>query len=581
MSNNTSENLTMEAVRRCPPREESPVLAIRELSVDFNIGGERVQAIQSVSFDVYAGEILAVVGESGSGKSVSSLASLRLLPDTAHVSGSITTAGTDVISATETEMEALRGDDAAMIFQEPMTAMNPVYTIGHQISAALRAHRTVSAKQAQQLAIEMLERVGMPEPARRAKQYPHQLSGGQRQRAMIAMALICDPKVLIADEPTTALDVTVQAEILDLIKDIQQRTGMAVVFITHDMGVVADIADRVIVMQKGKVVEEAFVNDLFDDPRHAYTRKLLAAVPRLTVSEGTASVVAPKSGEPDARKDIVLSAKDLVVEYPGRLGRRGFRAVQNVSFEVHRGEILGLVGESGSGKSTVGRCAVGLLKATEGELSVCGQDISKLSSRNIRPLRKRFGIVFQDPASSLNPRASIGDSIAEPLRLHGNLGSGKEIRKRVGELLESVELPPSWYERYPHELSGGQRQRIGIARAISLEPELLVADEPTSALDVSVQAKVLEILLELQGRMGFSCLFISHDLAVVESLASKVAVMRNGAIVETGSISQVLQQPQQSYTRRLIAAAPIPDPREQRRRTLERRANAANEVLSA
>lgn len=581
MSNNTSENMTAEAVRRCTPREESPVLSIRGLSVDFNIGGQPIQAIKNVSFDVYAGEILAVVGESGSGKSVSSLASLRLLPDTANVTGSITTAGTEVLSATEAQMEALRGNDAAMIFQEPMTAMNPVYTIGHQISTALRAHRTVNAKEAHRLAVEMLERVGMPEPARRAKQYPHQLSGGQRQRAMIAMALICDPKVLIADEPTTALDVTVQAEILDLIKDIQQRTGMAVVFITHDMGVVADIADRVIVMQKGKVVEEAYVNDLFDDPRHPYTRKLLAAVPRLTISEGFVPDPAAKQVESDQQKDVVLSAKDLVVEYPGRLGRGGFRAVQQVSFEVRRGEILGLVGESGSGKSTVGRCAVGLLKATEGQLVVCGQDISKLSSRSIRPLRKRFGIVFQDPASSLNPRASIGDSIAEPLRLHGNLSSGKDVRKRVGELLESVELPPSWYDRYPHELSGGQRQRIGIARAISLEPELLVADEPTSALDVSVQAKVLEILLELQGRMGFSCLFISHDLAVVESLASKVAVMRNGAIVETGSISQVLQQPQQSYTRRLIAAAPIPDPREQRRRTVARRANAANDVLPA
>lgn len=579
MSNNTSEDLMMEAVRRCPPREEPPVLAIQDVSVDFNIGGQRVQAIKDVSFDVYAGEILAVVGESGSGKSVSSLASLRLLPDTANITGSITTAGTDVMSATEAEMEALRGDDAAMIFQEPMTAMNPVYTIGKQISAALRAHRTIGAKEAHQLAVEMLERVGMPDPARRAKQYPHQLSGGQRQRAMIAMALICDPKILIADEPTTALDVTVQAEILDLIKDIQQRTGMAVIFITHDMGVVADIADRVIVMQKGKVVEEAFVNDLFDDPRHAYTRKLLAAVPRLTVTEATTPVVAEATTHQE--KEVVLSAKNLVVEYPGRLGRRGFRAVQEVTFEVRRGEILGLVGESGSGKSTVGRCAVGLLKATEGELSVCGHDISQLSSRSIRPLRKRFGIVFQDPASSLNPRASIGDSIAEPLRLHGGQTSGKEVRQRVGELLDSVELPSTWYERFPHELSGGQRQRIGIARAISLEPELLVADEPTSALDVSVQAKVLEILLELQGRMGFSCLFISHDLAVVESLASRVAVMRNGTIVESGSISQVLMEPQKAYTRRLIAAAPIPDPREQRRRTAERRAMSANEATSA
>lgn len=571
MSNNMSENLAEAAVRRCQPREETPVLAIRDLSVSFGIGGHRVQAIKDVSFDVYRGEILAVVGESGSGKSVSSLAALRLLPDSADVSGSVTTAELSVLTAKETEMEALRGNSASMIFQEPMTAMNPVYTIGQQISAALRAHRPVGRKEAHNRAIEMLERVGMPEPERRVNQYPHQLSGGQRQRAMIAMALICEPQLLIADEPTTALDVTVQAEILDLIKDIQKKTGMAVVFITHDMGVVADIADRVIVMQKGRVVEEAFVNDLFDDPRHTYTRKLLAAVPRLTVgSRPSAGVPSQHAEQPRDHREVVLSAKDLVIEYPGRLGRRGFRAVENVSLEIRRGEILGLVGESGSGKSTVGRCAVGLLRATEGELNVCGQDIARLSPRNIRPLRKRFGIVFQDPASSLNPRATIGDSIAEPLRLHGPQSSAREVRKKVHELLESVELPGSWYERYPHELSGGQRQRIGIARAISLEPELLVADEPTSALDVSVQAKVLEILLELQRRMGFSCLFISHDLAVVESLASKVAVMRKGAIVETGSISQVLHHPQEAYTKRLIAAAPIPDPREQRRRTLAR-----------
>nr|WP_251041328.1 dipeptide ABC transporter ATP-binding protein [Arthrobacter sp. ISL-30] len=582
MSNNMSENLAAAAVRRCPPRDETPVLAIRDLSVSFGIGGHQVQAIKDVSFDVYRGEILAVVGESGSGKSVSSLAALRLLPDTADVSGSVTTAGLSVLTASEAEMEALRGDSASMIFQEPMTAMNPVYTIGQQIGAALRAHRPVSRKEAQSRTIEMLELVGMPEPERRVNQYPHQLSGGQRQRAMIAMALICEPQLLIADEPTTALDVTVQAEILDLIKDIQKKTGMAVVFITHDMGVVADIADRVIVMQKGMVVEEAFVNELFDEPRHPYSRKLLAAVPRLTVTPQPAgNVTAGLSDEPQERRDVVLSAKDLVIEYPGRLGRRGFRAVEKVSFEIRRGEILGLVGESGSGKSTVGRCAVGLLQATEGELNVCGHDISRLSARNIRPLRKRFGIVFQDPASSLNPRASIGDSIAEPLRLHGPRSSAGDIRKKVRELLESVELPGSWYERYPHELSGGQRQRIGIARAISLEPELLVADEPTSALDVSVQAKVLEILVELQRRMGFSCLFISHDLAVVESLASNVAVMRKGSIVETGSISQVLHQPQEAYTKRLIAAAPIPDPREQRRRTLARQAAAQEDRIAS
>jgi peptide/nickel transport system ATP-binding protein len=576
-----SPNTADAAIRRCSPRDEAPVLAVQDLSVNFRIGGKNVRAIEGVSFDVYPGEILAIVGESGSGKSVSSLAALRLLPETAEATGSITTAGVDVTKATESGMEALRGDNASMIFQEPMTAMNPVYTIGQQISAALRAHRPVDRKEAHRLAVEMLERVGMPEPEVRARQYPHQLSGGQRQRAMIAMALICDPQLLIADEPTTALDVTVQAEILDLIKDIQKRTGMAVVFITHDMGVVADIADRVIVMQKGSVVEEAFVNDLFDDPRHPYTRKLLAAVPRLSVGSRPEAPMpsGPAAAEADTR-DIVLSAKNLIVEYPGRLGRPGFKAVEKVSFEIRRGEILGLVGESGSGKSTVGRCVVGLLRATAGELNVCGHDITRLSARALRPFRKQFGIVFQDPASSLNPRASIGDSIAEPLRLHGPRTSGKDVRGKVHDLLESVELPASWYERYPHELSGGQRQRIGIARAIALEPELLVADEPTSALDVSVQAKVLEILMELQRRMGFSCLFISHDLAVVESLASNVAVMRKGTIVEKGAIANVLHRPQEPYTERLIAAAPIPDPRLQRQRTLARQAAALAETIS-
>ncbi|PSL00294.1 peptide/nickel transport system ATP-binding protein [Murinocardiopsis flavida] len=555
----------------------APVLGLDGLSVDFRLGGEWVPAVKGVSFGVRPGEILAVVGESGSGKSVSTMAVLGLLPPNTRRSGGIRLAERDLLRATVAEMLAVRGREVAMIFQEPMTALNPVYTVGEQIVEAIRCHQRVTKAAARKRAVELLTLVNMPEPEVRADSYPHQLSGGQRQRAMIAMAISGDPKVLIADEPTTALDVTVQAEILDLLRDLRHRLGSAIVVITHDMGVVADLADRVVVMREGEVVEEADVHTLFASPRHDYTRRLLDAVPHLGRTRTGAgrrperaaardSPADPGGGAAD--RDTTLVLDDVVLEYPGRLGRRGYRAVHGVSLDIERGEILGLVGESGSGKSTIGRAVVGLLRPVSGSIGVCGLGGRLNRAQRLR-LSRTVAMVFQDPASSLNPRASIGDSIAEPFRLHRVL-SGAPLTTRVGELLESVELPASWRDRYPHELSGGQRQRVGIARAIALEPELLIADEPTSALDVSVQARVLDLFLDLQQRLGFSALFISHDLAVVETLADRIAVLRDGRLVELGKREQVLHAPKEDYTRDLIAAAPVPDPVEQRRRRTAR-----------
>ena len=444
-----------------------------------------------------------------------------------------------------------------MVFQEPSTALDPVRTVGWQIVQGIRAHRSVSAKEARARAVELLELVGLPDPEQRVDYYPHQLSGGQKQRVVIAMAIACDPDVIVADEPTTALDVTVQAQILDLLLSLRDRLGTAIVLITHNMGVVADVADRVVVMYRGRLVETAPVDRLFAEPRHPYTRALLDAVPHLGREDGPEPV--------DPSNEVVLDVDDLVVEFAGRLGQPAFTAVDHVSLQVRRGEVLGLVGESGSGKSTIGRTAVGLQQPTSGTVSVSGTVVSGLSDARLRPLRSRFGFVFQDPASSLNPRMSIGDCIAEPLRVQTDLSSA-QVDAKVASLLESVQLPASYAARFGHELSGGQRQRISLARAIALDPDLLIADEPTSALDVSVQATVLELFAELQQRVGFACLFISHDLAVVDSLANRVAVLQHGRLVEQGSREDVLRRPQEAYTQRLIAAVPVPDPAEQRRR---------------
>ncbi|MBY6361744.1 ABC transporter ATP-binding protein [Rhodococcoides corynebacterioides] len=530
----------------------SPALTLTDLSVTFATDGGAVRAVSEVSFDVHPGEVLAVVGESGSGKSVSVRSAIGLLPGTASVRGSVTLGDREVTGLGDKQWAQLRGRDVAMVFQEPGSALDPLFTVGYQIVEALRAHpgpdgSRMDKKAARRRAVELLDLVGLPDPERRFGYYPHELSGGQKQRVMIAIAISCEAKVIIADEPTTALDVTVQAEILNLLRDLKDRLGCAIVLITHSMGVVADIADRVVVMKDGEVVEEATVHDLFESPSAEYTRTLLAAVPTLD------PVVADRT----VSDEVVLSVRDLTVQFPGGLGQPVFRAVDDVSFDLHRGETLGLVGESGSGKSTIGRCVAALQKPTSGSVEVLGQDVGRLRGKDLKALRKRFGFVFQDPSTSLNPRLTVGKAVAEPLIVHG-VGKA-EIERTVREWLDAVKLPSGTDARYPHELSGGQRQRASLARALVLKPDLLVADEPTSALDVSVQAAVLDLFEELQTELQFACLFVSHDLAVVDRLAHRVAVLRHGAVVELGTPARILREPAEDYTRRLIAA--IPEPR--------------------
>lgn len=539
------------------------VVEIRDLSVDFEVDKQWIPAVKGVSLTVAKGEVLAIVGESGSGKSTTAMAIPALLPPSARVGGSIKLNGAELLGATNDELRAVRGKDIAVIFQEPMTALNPVYTIGWQIAEAVCAHKKMTRRQARDRAIELLELVDMPEPRKRVKHYPHQLSGGQRQRAMIAQALALDPGLLIADEPTTALDVTVQAEILDLMRDLRHRIDAGIILITHDMGVVADMADRIMVMKDGEVVEEGDADGIFHRAQKPYTQQLLASVPHLgaTLHDGGES--------PEPATDLALNVEHAIIEYAGKGG--SFRAVDDVSFTIGRGEVVGLVGESGSGKSTIGRAAVGLLKVASGAIYVAGKDISTANRKQLRDIRSKVGVVFQDPGSSLNPRWPIGQSIAEPLTLHTDMDRTQR-ESRVKTLLEQVQLPATMRNRFPHQLSGGQRQRVGIARALALEPTLLIADEPTSALDVSVQARVLELFAELQREHGFACLFISHDLAVVELVASRIAVLNHGRLAEFGSDTQVLTAPKDDYTKRLLAAVPVPDPEQQRIRREERKA---------
>ncbi len=534
--------------------EQPAALSFHQLSVTFSTDAGSVRAVDDVTFDVKPGEVLAVVGESGSGKSVSSRAAIGLLPDTARVTGTVLLGDRDVAQLSDKQFTALRGKDIAMVFQEPGAALDPLFTVGYQISEAIRAHSDMNRKQARERAIELMRLVRLPDPEHRYGYYPHELSGGQKQRVVIACAIACDPKVIIADEPTTALDVTVQAEILELLRDLRDRLGSAIVLITHNMGVVADLADRVVVMNAGRVVEIASVAELFAHPTQDYTRTLLDSVPHL----GQGSPQPPAADGPQT--DVVLDVDDLTVEFPG-----GFVAVADVSFTIRRGATLGLVGESGSGKSTIGRCVAALQKPTKGVIKILGQDITGLSQKQLRPVRARFGFVFQDPATSLNPRLRVGDCVAEPLRVH-KVVRGAQLTTRIAELLDAVRLPKDTAARYPHELSGGQRQRASLARALALSPDLLVADEPTSALDVSVQASVLDLFEELQREWEFACLFISHDLAVVDRLADDVAVLRNGMLQEIGPRDQILRNPQTEYTKRLVAAVPVPDPAEQRRR---------------
>jgi peptide/nickel transport system ATP-binding protein len=541
----------------------SPILEVKGLGVDFWVDGTWYPAAIDMNYDVQPGEVLAIVGESGSGKSSSSMALLGLLPSNARVNGSIKLKGREVTNLTDRQLRMVRGRDVAVIFQEPMTALNPVYTVGFQIVEVLRLHMNMGPEDAKARAIELLDMVEMPEPEIAFNKYPHQFSGGQRQRAMIAMAISCDPVLLIADEPTTALDVTVQAEILDLMRNLRHRLNSAIVLITHDMGVVADLADKIIVMKDGLIVESAPIQQLFDSPAHPYTRELLAAVPRLGV--GQVVVTEALANAEKTHAEPVLSLKNVSIEYP-KMGRvPAFRAVSDVSLDIYPGEVVGLVGESGSGKTTIGRAAVGLLPVVEGSLTVNGMDLAEASAREMREIRRNIGIVFQDPGSSLNPRFPIGQCIGEPMLL-AKVARGKELDRRVETLLDQVELPRSFRNRYPHELSGGQRQRVGIARALALSPSLFVADEPTSALDVSVQARFLDLLQDLQQKLQFACLFVSHDLAVVDVLVHRIAVMYKGSLVEIGTRDEILRNPKDAYTKELIAAVPLPDPRAQRER---------------
>ena len=537
-----------------------PILKVSDYTIEFWVDGVWYPAAVNMNFEVQPGQVLAIVGESGSGKSTTAMGLMSLLASNARTSGSVTVKGTEMVGASSSTLRKFRGKEVAYIFQEPMTALNPVYTIGFQIVETLRNHFDMGPKQARERAIELITMVEIPSPESSFDKYPHQLSGGQRQRAMIAQALACDPGLLVADEPTTALDVTVQAEILDLMRNLRDRLNSAVLLITHDMGVVADLADEILVMKDGKTVEHGTADQIFNRPQHPYTQQLLASVPKL----GSVAV-RERLVEPGASQSPVLRLQDVSIEYPKRGRIPAFKAVQNFNLEIYPGEIVGLVGESGSGKTTIGRAAIGLLPISSGLIEVVGQDISHATQKDLRSIRRNTGIVFQDPASSLNPRLPIGESIGEPLFL-AKIAKGDELNRRVEDLLDSVELPRSYRNRYPHELSGGQRQRVGIARALALTPDLLIADEPTSALDVSVQARFLELLQGLQEQLKFACLFISHDLAVVDILSHRIAVMQHGRLVEVGNRDDVLKRPQEDYTRRLISAVPVPDPEVQRMR---------------
>ncbi|MDX2732098.1 ABC transporter ATP-binding protein [Streptomyces sp. PA03-2a] len=544
------------------------LVEVSDLTISFD-GADGARAVDGLSFTLEEGAALGVVGESGSGKSASAYALLGLHRGTgARVGGSIRVAGVDVQAADDAELRALRGAKAAMVFQDPLSSLDPYYAVGDQIAEVYRVHTRASGRAARARAVDVLDRVGIPDAVRRSRSRPHEFSGGMRQRALIAMALACEPRLLIADEPTTALDVTVQAQILDLLHSLRRETGMGLLLVTHDVGVAAESVDEVLVMQSGREVERGPVAEVLGAPRQPYTRELLAAVPRVDAKRPEPVPAARVADDGDPRPDSAVSrvartgeplleAIDLRREF-GR-GRSRVTAVDGVSLTVHPGETLGIVGESGSGKTTLGRMLVRLLDPTAGRLHYRGTEIGSLSDKALRPHRRELQMVFQDPVASLNPRRSIGESVADPLRAAGALDDPR-IRARVQELLERVGLDPDRYDRYPHEFSGGQRQRVGIARALAADPRLIVCDEPVSALDVTTQAQVTALLAELQRELGLGLVFIAHDLAVVRQVSDRVAVMRQGRIVEQGSVDEVYGAPQDPYTRQLLAAAPALDP---------------------
>jgi len=556
-----------------------PILSVRNLTTAFRVDGEWKPVVRNVSFDIRPGETLAIVGESGSGKSVTSLSIMRLLAkDASRIEGQVMLNGRDLLSLSEKEMRAVRGNEVSMIFQEPMTSLNPIFMIGRQISEVLTRHKGMSATDARAETIRMLEKVRIPNAASRFDEYPHQFSGGMRQRVMIAMALASRPKLLIADEPTTALDVTIQGQILDLIKTLQEEEGMSVLFITHDMGVVAEIADRTVVMFRGDAVESGATEQIFHRGQHPYTRALLSAVPRLGSMEGQAvplrfpivDTVTGITTEPQPSRTMlerdapILKVENLVTRFPVRSGlfsrqTGSIHAVENVSFDLKQGETLALVGESGCGKSTTGRSVMRLIEPTSGDIQLDGQNVRELGSSQLQRMRKSIQMIFQDPFSSLNPRMSVGQAIAEPFLKHG-MGNAAQAKQKTADLLERVGLSASMMNRYPHEFSGGQRQRIAIARALSLDPKVIVADESVSALDVSIKAQVCNLLLDLQEQLDLAFLFISHDMAVVERVSHRVAVMYLGEIVEIGPRAAVFENPQHPYTRKLMSAVPVPDP---------------------
>ena len=575
------------------------VLEVQGLTVRFDTSERSVVAVKDLGFHVRAGEVLAIVGESGSGKSVTSLSVMRLIE---HGGGTIASGKIsftrrnggklDLAKAADSVMRTIRGGEISMIFQEPMTSLNPVFSVGTQVAEAVMLHQGLSHAEAEAEALRMLELVRIPEAKQILKRYPHQLSGGMRQRVMIAMALSCKPSLLIADEPTTALDVTIQAQILQLIRQLQEEMGMAVIFITHDMGVVAEVADRVLVMYHGEAVEEGTCEQIFHNPRHPYTQSLLAAVPRLGSMRGTdepapfpllritdpeaeqlgtadmdetpVDMPEPVASAPSVSDGPVLSVDNLITRFDVEIGfwgkvKRRVHAVEQVSFNLYPGETLGLVGESGCGKSTIGRSLIGLETPRSGSIVFNGQELTQVSGSQLQKLRRNIQYVFQDPYAALDPRLTVGFSIMEPLLIH-KVCSRQEAERRVGELLERVDLDPAMAVRYPHEFSGGQRQRVCIARALAMNPEIIIADESVSALDVSVRAQIINLLLALQKEFRIAFLFISHDMAVIERVCHRVAVMYLGQIVELGSRRDVFENPLHPYTKRLMSAVPIPDP---------------------